>query len=85
VIHQWTPRNSGWQESAAEIRAANKVVYCVADPVTERRTHHLNPNAESLCNLYGNDKPRIETYRYSGRPLLADLRRPQESSSQSLL
>lgn len=30
----------------AEIRAADKVVYCVADPVTERRIHRLNPNAE---------------------------------------
>ncbi|WP_332852301.1 SAM-dependent methyltransferase [Duganella sp. S19_KUP01_CR8] len=47
----------------ADIRAAAKVIYCVADPVTERQIHRLNPNAESLYRLYGNDKPRIETYQ----------------------
>ena len=47
----------------AEIRAADKVVYCVADPVTERRIHRLNANSESLYSLYGNNKPRLETYQ----------------------
>ena len=47
----------------AQIRVADRVFYTVADPVTEKRIHDLNPNAVSLYDLYGNDKPRIETYR----------------------
>lgn len=47
----------------AEIRSADKVVYCVADPVTERTIHRLNANSESLYGLYGNNKPRLETYQ----------------------
>ena len=47
----------------AEIRSADKVLYCVADPVTERYIHKLNPTAESLYGMYGNDKPRRETYQ----------------------
>lgn len=46
-----------------EIRFADKVLYCVADPVTERRIHELNRTAESLYDLYGNGKPRVFTYR----------------------
>lgn len=47
----------------AEIRFADKVLYCVADPVTEKRIHDLNHTSESLYHLYGNDKPRIFTYK----------------------
>ncbi|MFC4811675.1 SAM-dependent methyltransferase [Paenibacillus sp. GCM10023250] len=46
----------------AEIRTADKVLYCVADPVTERYIHQLNPTAESMYGLYDNDKPRMDTY-----------------------
>jgi precorrin-3B methylase len=49
-------------DAEAQIRAAEKVLYCVADPVTERRLHALNPTAESLYGLYGDNKPRMDTY-----------------------
>lgn len=49
--------------AASEIRFADKVLYCVADPVTEKRIHELNRSAESLYDLYGNGKPRIFTYQ----------------------
>lgn len=54
-----------------EIRAADTVVYCVADPVTELRIHELNPHATSLYGLYGNDKPRLETYKEMVEAILA--------------
>ncbi|MDB6132783.1 MAG: hypothetical protein JWM59_1026 [Verrucomicrobiales bacterium] len=46
-----------------QIVSADVVIYCVADPITELYLHQLNPNAQSLYGLYGNDKPRIDTYR----------------------
>jgi precorrin-3B methylase len=49
-------------DAEGQIRVADKVLYCVADPVTERRLHALNKTAESLYDLYGNDKPRMKTY-----------------------
>ncbi|HEV2638814.1 MAG TPA: SAM-dependent methyltransferase [Actinocrinis sp.] len=58
----------------AQIRAAEKVFYCVADPVTERRVHLLNPSAESLYGLYGNDTERIDTYRAMVETILAPVR-----------
>jgi hypothetical protein len=58
----------------AQVRAAEKVFYCVADPVTERRLHELNPSAESLYGLYGNDRPRIDTYRAMVEAILAPVR-----------
>ena len=35
-------------DAEAHIRAAQKVLYCVADPVMERHLHSLNPTSESL-------------------------------------
>jgi hypothetical protein len=61
-------------DAEAHIRTAQKVLYCVADPVIERRIHLLNPFSESLYGLYGNDKPRIETYRAMVDALLAPVR-----------
>ncbi|PEU18132.1 MULTISPECIES: SAM-dependent methyltransferase [unclassified Bacillus (in: firmicutes)] len=46
-----------------EIRAADKVLYCVADPVTEQYIHKLNATAESMYGMYDNDKPRMNTYQ----------------------
>lgn len=54
-----------------EIMKAEAVLYCVADPVTELRIHELNPRAQSLYGLYGNDKPRIDTYREMVEAILA--------------
>lgn len=57
-----------------QIAAADVVVYCVADPVTELYLHELNSNSKSLYGLYGNDKPRLETYRQMVEEMLTPLR-----------
>jgi uncharacterized protein YabN with tetrapyrrole methylase and pyrophosphatase domain len=49
-------------ETQAWIKAAEKVLYCVADPVTERWIRKLNRSSESLFGFYGDSKPRLETY-----------------------
>lgn len=61
-------------DAEAQIRAAQKVLYCVADPVTERRLHALNSSAESLYGLYGNDKPRTDTYLEMVKAILSPVR-----------
>jgi hypothetical protein len=61
-------------DAEAQIRTAQKVLYCVADPVIERRLHLLNPFSESLYGLYDNDKPRIETYLAMVDAMLAPVR-----------
>jgi len=50
-------------ETRSWICCAEKVLYCVADPATERLIVKLNPNAESLYVYYGEGKPRRDTYR----------------------
>ena len=50
-------------ESVAWIQRADKVLYIVSDPVAEELIKTMNPEgAESLYGLYGENKPRIETY-----------------------
>ncbi|WP_170287462.1 SAM-dependent methyltransferase [Halioglobus maricola] len=50
-------------ETIAWIRAADKVLYITADPVAEEVIRSLNPDgAESLMDLYGSDKLRLDTY-----------------------
>jgi hypothetical protein len=49
-------------EGAAHIVSADKVFYCVADLVIERRLQTLNPNSDDLYFLYGDGKPRRKTY-----------------------
>jgi len=61
-------------DAEAYIRSAQVVLYCVADPVIERRIHLMNPFSQSLYGLYGNDKPRIETYQEMVNALLAPVR-----------
>jgi len=61
-------------DAEAQVRTAQKVLYCVADPVLERRLHLLNPWSESLYGLYDNDKPRIETYLAMVDALLSPVR-----------
>jgi precorrin-4 methylase len=58
-------------DAEAQVRSAQKVLYCVADPVMERRLHLLNPTSESLYGLYGNGKPREETYQQMVDAMLA--------------
>ncbi len=50
-------------EAIAWIRAADKVLYVVGDPVAEEVLRTLNPDAvESLQDLYGEGKERQDTY-----------------------
>ena len=64
-------------DAKEQIRTAQKVYYCLADPVTERRLHTLNETAESLYGLYANDKPRINTYEEMVEPILRPVRNGQ--------
>jgi siroheme synthase len=61
-------------DAEAQIRAAERVLYCVADPVTERRLHALNPSSQSLYGLYADDKPRSQTYSEMTAAILAPVR-----------
>jgi hypothetical protein len=49
-------------ETIARIKAADKVVFCVADAITEGYLRELNPNAEDLHVYYGDGKQRRQTY-----------------------
>jgi precorrin-2 methylase len=51
------------QESRDYLEQAQKVLYLVADPVTERWIKRLNPTAESLYGYYGDNKLRSITYQ----------------------
>lgn len=49
-------------EALAHIMSADTVLYCVADLIGERHIKRLNANCVDLYTLYGNDKPRRQTY-----------------------
>ncbi|MFD7664960.1 SAM-dependent methyltransferase [Streptomyces sp. NPDC059788] len=49
-------------EAAGWITQADRVAYCVSDPVTEVWIQQRARSFEDLYALYGNDKPRQETY-----------------------
>ncbi|XP_069134286.1 uncharacterized protein [Argopecten irradians] len=49
-------------EALSEIKSANDVFYCVADPVTEIFIKRLRPDALDLYVLYDDDKKRMSTY-----------------------
>lgn len=49
-------------EARSRIEQADKVLYCVADTVTETWIRELNPTSENLYVYYGDAKPRIRTY-----------------------
>jgi precorrin-6B methylase 1 len=61
-------------EAVAWIRAADKVLYVVGDPVSEKLIHDLNPGAESLEVLYKQSKARIDTYRQMVERILTCVR-----------
>jgi len=56
-IGQLTIEAQGWLE------IADKVLYCVSDPATERMIMRLNSTAESLYGFYGEGKRRSDTYQ----------------------
>lgn len=49
-------------ETRLAIKQAIRVLYLVADPVSEACIRKLNANAESLWHMYETGKPRIEIY-----------------------
>ncbi|PDS95464.1 hypothetical protein CO659_22745 [Rhizobium sp. S9] len=49
-------------EAILHIETADKVLYCVADVVVERKIRQLNDNCRDLYDLYGDDKLRRRTY-----------------------
>lgn len=61
-------------ESIAWIRAADRVLYVVGDPVAERAIHDLSTNAESLQVLYGEGQDRLATYEAMVERILACVR-----------
>jgi len=50
-------------EAQAHIVAADQVLVCAADAVTDGYVRELNPKVEDLHVYYGQDRPRRETYR----------------------
>jgi class 3 adenylate cyclase len=56
IVSQLTPA------ARAAIAAADEVAYLVADPVAALRVEALNPRSRSLDGLYGDTKPRWDTY-----------------------
>lgn len=61
-------------EAIAWIKAADRVLYVVGDPVAEEMIFKLNPNAESLQTLYSSALKRIDTYEAMVERLLACVR-----------
>lgn len=61
-------------EARAAIEAADKVFYGVADPLTRYLLKQLNPQTESLFDLYGVDKLRSVTYQEMVERVLAAVR-----------
>ena len=51
------------QEARYWLKRADRVLYVVADPVSEALLRDLNPTAQSLAPLYQEGQPRTETYR----------------------
>src|SRR5205085_11822477 len=50
-------------EAIAWMKAADKLLYVVADPIAEDVIKRFNPDgAESLSELYDDGKPRMDTY-----------------------
>jgi precorrin-2 methylase len=61
-------------ETRAYLASADKLLYCVADAATERLLLKINPAAESLFTMYGEDKPRRDTYDEMTARILACVR-----------
>jgi uncharacterized protein YabN with tetrapyrrole methylase and pyrophosphatase domain len=62
-------------EAISWLKAADKVLYVVGDPVAQAVIHELNPaGAESLSVMYAEGKPRIQTYEEMIERVLACVR-----------
>jgi precorrin-6B methylase 1 len=65
-------------ETESVIRSASKLLYLVTDPVTRGWLAELNDSAEDLFPLYGEGKPRIQTYSEMVQRILAFVRAGEE-------
>ncbi len=65
-------------ETESVIRSASKLLYLVTDPVTKAWITELNGSAEDLFSLYGEGKPRIQTYDEMVEKILAFVRAGDE-------
>jgi uncharacterized protein YabN with tetrapyrrole methylase and pyrophosphatase domain len=61
-------------EAIAMMRTADKLLFCVGDPLAEGIVESLNENAESLFHYYGEGKPRAETYEQMVQRMLECVR-----------
>jgi uncharacterized protein YabN with tetrapyrrole methylase and pyrophosphatase domain len=61
-------------ETESAMRSATKLLYIVTDPVTKDWLFDLNNTAEDLYSLYGEGKPRIQTYSEMTERILSCVR-----------
>jgi uncharacterized protein YabN with tetrapyrrole methylase and pyrophosphatase domain len=62
-------------EAISWLKAADKVLYVVGDPIAESVIKDLNPDgAESLTPMYAEGKPRIQTYEEMIERILSSVR-----------
>jgi hypothetical protein len=62
-------------ETIASLQCADRLFYIVADPVAEEVIRRLCPDgAESRYDLYGEGKPRMQTYQEMVERILASVR-----------
>ena len=68
-------------EAIAWMRRADKILYVIGDPIAEAAIAELNQdNAESLSVLYGEGKPRLQTYNEMVERILECVRAGMTSS-----
>jgi uncharacterized protein YabN with tetrapyrrole methylase and pyrophosphatase domain len=68
IAGQLTMEAAGW------MCRAERLFYCVADPVGERVICALNGRAEALMPLYSDGKPRSETYELMVETIMQSVR-----------
>lgn len=64
-------------ETQSWIRAADLVLYCVADPVTIHWLHQQNRNCEDLHRFYQDQQPRLDTYLQMSQHIIQQVRQAQ--------
>jgi uncharacterized protein YabN with tetrapyrrole methylase and pyrophosphatase domain len=64
-------------EAREYIKAADKVLYLIDEPLTMGYVERLNPSAETLTGYYAQDKPRDVSYAEMADHMLREMRRNQ--------
>src|SRR5207248_894254 len=63
-------------EAIAWMKAADKLLYLVADPIAQELVHRFNPRrAESLQRYYGENKQRLDSYNHMVKRVMSCVRR----------